>query len=94
MLGFKQGSIGVCVGYLQKDLLIQCMAFKSYYFGEAVENIHVSQAEMTHKAQLPHQIFPVHVHSRFAPGGQHSPGTLITNQLLLLFLNAQLLLFW
>ena len=80
--------MGCAGGYLQKDLLIQCMAFKSYYFWEAVGNTRVSQAELTCKAQLPYQIFPVPVHPRSAPGGQHSPGTLITNQLLLLFLNA------
>jgi len=39
MLEFKQGSAGASGGYLQKDLLIQCMALKSYSFGEAVGNI-------------------------------------------------------
>lgn len=61
MLGFKQGSTGVCRGYLQEDLLIRCMAFESYSFWEPVGNICVLQAELIRKAQLPHEIFPIHV---------------------------------
>lgn len=60
MLGFKQGSTGACRGYMQEELLIQCMAFERNSFWEPVGNIHVLQAELICKAQLPHEIFPVH----------------------------------
>lgn len=82
MLALKQGSSAVCRGYLQKDLLLQ-----SCSLWEAVGNTCTFQAELTPQAHLPHQILPVSAHPRCAPGALHSPDTLTTNQLLLLFLS-------